>query len=64
MALDCSPEFLRLPLPFFLSLSEKNLQEFLYVCTVQVAPFTNTMFIDRSSFHKQFLKRVTQGTFL
>ena len=23
---------------FFLSLSEKNLQEFLYVCTVQVAP--------------------------
>ena len=38
MALDRSPEFLRLPLPFFLTLSEKNLQEFLYVCTVQVAP--------------------------
>ena len=33
-----SPDFLRLPQPvFFLSLSEKNLQEFLYVCTVQEA---------------------------
>ena len=49
MALDCSPESLRLPLPiFFSSLSDKNLQEFL----------------DRSKFCKQFLKRVTQGTFL
>ena len=27
-------------------------------------PFTNTMFIDRLKFRKQFLKRVTQGTFL
>ena len=37
MALDCSPEFVRPPQPFFLSLLEKNLQEFLYVCTVQLA---------------------------
>ena len=39
MALDWSHDFLRLLLPifFFLSLSEKNLQEFLYVCTVQEA---------------------------
>ena len=39
MALDRSPDFLRLLLPFFffLLLSEKNLQEFLYVCTVQEA---------------------------
>ena len=38
MALDRSPDFLRMLLPiFFLSLSEKNLQEFLYVCTVQEA---------------------------
>ena len=41
---------------FFLSLSEKNLQEFLFVCTVQEAPFTNAMFIDRSKFHEQFWK--------
>ena len=27
-------------------------------------PFTRTMFIDGSKFHKHFLKRVTQGTFL
>ena len=35
-----SPDFLRSLLPiffFFLSLTEKNLQEFLYVCTVQEA---------------------------
>ena len=38
MALDHSLEFLRLPLSIFLSLSEKNLQKFLYVCTVQIAP--------------------------
>ena len=39
MALDPSPEFLRLPSPiFFFSLSEKNLQEFLFVRTMQVAP--------------------------
>ena len=39
MALDRSPEFFRGPQPFFFSsLSEKNLQEFLYVRTVQVAP--------------------------
>ena len=38
MALDRSPEFLRLPSHFVLSLSEKNLQEFLYFYTVQVAP--------------------------
>ena len=36
MALDRSPEYLRLSI--FFSLSEKNLQEFVYVCTVQVAP--------------------------
>ena len=42
MALDRSPEFIEITLAnfflFFLSLSEKNLQEFLYVFTVQVAP--------------------------
>ena len=38
MALDQSPEFSRRPYPIFLSLSEKNLQEFLQVHTVQVAP--------------------------
>ena len=38
MALDCSPEFLRGPLATFLSLSEKNLQEFFYVHSVQVDP--------------------------
>ena len=27
-------------------------------------PFTRAMFIDGSKFHGQFLKRVTQGTFL
>ena len=41
MALGRSPDFFRLLLPifffFFLSLSEKNLQEFLYVCTKQKA---------------------------
>ena len=38
MALDRSPDFLRLLQSiFFLSLSGKNLQEFLYVCTVQEA---------------------------
>ena len=38
MALDRSPDFFRLLSPFFsLSLSEKNLEEFLYVCTVQNA---------------------------
>ena len=38
MALDRSPDFLRLLQPiFFLWLSEKNLQEFLYVCIVQEA---------------------------
>ena len=41
MALDRSPDFLRLFklifFFFFFSLSEKNLQEFLYVCTVQEA---------------------------
>ena len=38
MALDHSRDFLRLLLPiFFLSLSEKNLQEFLYVCIAQEA---------------------------
>ena len=47
MALDRSPEFLRGPESFFLfwSLSGKNLQEFLYVRTEQVA-----MFINRSKF--------------
>ena len=35
MALRRSPEFLRMP--FFFSLSEKNLQNF-FVCTVEVAP--------------------------
>ena len=43
-------------------LSEKNLLEFLYVWTVQVAPFTNAMLTDRSKFLEKFLKRVTQGT--
>ena len=38
MALDRSPDFLRLLLPFFFgSFSEKNLKENLYVCTVQGA---------------------------
>ena len=37
MALDRSPELLRLSQPIFWSLLEKNLQEFLYVCKVQVA---------------------------
>ena len=40
---------------FFLSFSEKNSQEFLYVCTVQESPFNN-MFIDRSKFQEQFWK--------
>ena len=38
--------------------------EFLHVCIVQKVPFTRAIFIDRSKFCKQFLKRVTQGTFL
>ena len=46
---------------FFL---EKNSQKILYVCTVQVTAIANAMFIDRSKFREQFLKRVTQGTFL
>ena len=38
MALDRSPDFFAIaPAIFFLSFLEKNLQEFLYVCTVQEA---------------------------
>ena len=38
--------------------------EFLHVCIAQKPPFTRAIFIDRSKFCEQFLKRVTQGTFL
>ena len=38
MALDRSPDFFEIAQAiFFLSFSEKNLQEFLYVCTTQQA---------------------------
>ena len=41
------------------------LKNFSQVYTVQkVSPPTAAMFFDRSKFHKQFLKRVTQGTIL
>ena len=49
---------------FFFAVSEKNFKEFLYVHIVQVAPFTSVIFIVKSKFHEQFLKKVTQGTFL
>ena len=57
MALDHSPEYLRGLSPFLLSLSENNLQEFLCVRIVQVAPFTDTMFIDRLKFREQFFEK-------
>ena len=65
MALDRSPEFLRLPQPFFfVPFREEFTRISLCLYSASSPPLTNTMFIDRSEFRKQCLKRVTQGTFL
>ena len=54
---DCSSHF-------FLLLSEKNLQEFLYVCTVQEASIHLYHVYWQIKISRTILKRVTQGTFL
>ena len=53
MTLDCSPNFLRGPLPFSAVSEKENYEEFLYVRIVQVSPpFTRAIFIDGSKFWK------------
>ena len=61
IALDHSLKFLRLPYPYFLSLS-KNLQEFLYVCTVQVAPIHHIYWqikISQTIFEKGYSRNIS-----
>ena len=65
MVQDCSPEFLRRHSPIFLvAFREEFPRISLCLYSAIKTPFTNTMLTDRSKFCKQFLERVTQGTFL
>ena len=56
MALDRSPDFLRLLLTifFFCRLQGRIYKNFFKSVQCKKPPFTNTMFIDRSKFQKQF----------
>ena len=57
MALDRSPDFLRLLLPiFFCRFQRRIYKNFFMSVQCKKPPFTNTMFIDRSKFQEQFLK--------
>ena len=67
MAVDRSSEFFYMTIAnMFLRRIYKKFYNYVYVCTVQVSPLNlaNAMFIDRSKFREQVLKRVTQGTLL
>ena len=54
MALDRSPDFLRLLWPFFFCFQRRIYKNFFMSVQCKKPPFTNTMFIDRSKFQKQF----------
>ena len=55
MALDRSPDFLRLLLPiFFCRFQRRIYKNFFMSVQCKKPPFTNTMFIDRSKFQEQF----------
>ena len=56
MALDRSPDFLRLLKPFFFfcPFQRRMYKNFLMSVQCKKPPFTNTMFIDRSKFQEQF----------
>ena len=58
MALDRSPDFLRLLLPifFFCPFQRRIYENFFMSVQCKKPPFTNTMFIDRSKFQEQFWK--------
>ena len=58
MAMDRSPDFLRLLYQIFLCRFQRRIyKNFLMSVQCKKPPFTNTMFIERSKFQEQFWKR-------
>ena len=57
MALDRSPDFLRLLLPFFFCRFQRRIYKNFFMSVQCKKPqFTDTMFTDRSKFQEQFWK--------